>query len=561
MSTGERKRAAKEPERPVGGPEWTSALDGASFPSALWSGADLQFRWANRRFLELLWESQSRFDRLGMPMRGFLSDADAAIRFQDAAYTGQPYVEPAYRFVSQNGEVTFYQLSFLPVPGAIGDPSDVLVTAIDATADVLTRAEDERRRADLANAEGLIQRTILSSLDAEDILQRSLVEATEAYGADWGWIALREVDAWVFRNVHGWPAETIGRSFREDELSMPRLAADARGVVMATLPDPSEPGARELLERFDVGAFLLVPLYAKGEVRGVMGFCWNDPMQFTAAHRELGDKLSLSLTLALENARAYGDERYIARTLRSAFFHVPCSIPGLDIGHLYRAAGGTGSVGGDFYDVMMPEPGRVGMLIGDVAGHGIGVASLASLIKSAMHASALQAPSPRRVLAATNDMVLRSSLTASYASAFFGLLETGTGAFSYCSAGHPEPVLVRPGSAARSLVNSEMVLGVREGSRYSNHRATVEMDDLLVLYTDGLTEARDRKGRQFGKERLFEAIEAVADAPACTVPESLFLDVFSFTDGELEDDIAIVALRRNGREETVGQERLALGAA
>jgi sigma-B regulation protein RsbU (phosphoserine phosphatase) len=101
----------------------------------------------------------------------------------------------------------------------------------------------------------------------------------------------------------------------------------------------------------------------------------------------------------------------------------------------------------------------------------------------------------------------------------------------------------------------------RSDIRYGNHRATLEVDDLLVLYTDGLTEARDRSGQQFGKRRLLESLERVSEMDACDVPESIFLDVFSFTDGELEDDMAIVALRRIGEADDPSQERLALGAA
>ena len=111
------------------------------------------------------------------------------------------------------------------MPARLGDPYDVLVTAVDVTTEVVARRGEERSRHDLTASEGLIQRTILSTLDADEIMQRALIEATEAYGADWGWIALRELDSWVFRNVHGWPAESLGRSFRERRA----VAAATRG--------------------------------------------------------------------------------------------------------------------------------------------------------------------------------------------------------------------------------------------------------------------------------------------------------------------------------------------
>jgi serine phosphatase RsbU (regulator of sigma subunit) len=291
-----------------------------------------------------------------------------------------------------------------------------------------------------------------------------------------------------------------------------------------------------------------------------MGFCWNDPFPLKDAHRELGDKLSLSLTLALENARAYGDERYVARTLQSAFFHVPRRVAGLEFGHLYHAAEGA-RVGGDFYDIIEPEPGRVGVLIGDVSGHGVGVSALASLVKSAMHVQALSAPSPRRILAATNELVVRSAIEERYASAFFGLLDVPTGAFSYCSAGHPQPVLARPGAAASMLPEAQMVLGVASNVPYANDRAQLEIGDLLLMYTDGLVEARSSSGEPYGYRRLLTAVESLSEEPASSIPESLFMDVFSFAEGHVVDDAAILAVRRSEESAALGQDRLALGVA
>lgn len=560
MATAKRGMIRPEPKRADEASRWAALLEGASYPAAVWSGAELAFRWANRCFLEMLWEAQSRFDMLGMPMRGFLSDAEMAVRFQDAAYTGQPHTQPSYLYRDPSGVETYWRLSLLPVPARLGDPYDVLVTAVDVTGTVVAERSAERCVADLASAEGLIQRTILSSLDADEILQRALVDATEAYGADWGWIALREIDSWVFRNVHGWPAEMVGRAFRDDELSLPRLAAEANAVVLAASPGTTDARSRSLMERHDIGAFLLVPLFARGEVRGVMGFCWNDPEPLEEAHRDLGEKLSLALTLALENARTYGNERYIARTLQSAFFALPRRLPGVEFAHLYHSATGSG-VGGDFYDIIEPAPGRIGVFIGDVAGHGVGVSALASLVKSSMHVHALAAPSPRKVLAATNELVVSSMTGGEYASAFFGLLDTTDGSFAYCSAGHPEPALVQRGRKPRLLRAHEVLLGVSEGMAYRNETAVLDVGDMIVLYTDGLTEARDAKGRQYGTSRLLRAAERAAEAAIERVPESVFLDAFSFCEGSLCDDVAILAVRRTEPPSGHLQQRLALDVA
>ena len=167
--------------------------------------------------------------------------------------------------------------------------------------------------------------TVLSSLDAEDILQRVLVEATEALGADWGWIAERDDGFWVFRNVHGWPVEMTGLRFAEDEVSLPALAARSGHALAVSQSDATMREQFELMVKHDIGAFALVPIKSRGDVTGVMGFCWDADLSFGDAQRELLQKMELSLSLALENARQFAGERQLSRQLRGAFFGAPAT--------------------------------------------------------------------------------------------------------------------------------------------------------------------------------------------------------------------------------------------
>lgn len=524
----------------------TLLLEGSSFPAALWSGAELSFRWTNRSFLDLMDDVRPQWDLLGMPVRGFLSDTKSAVRFIDAAYTGQAFTDPEYEYHASWGEVSYWQLSYLPMPARIGDPFDVLLLAIDVTEQALVQHAAEREHADLRSAMGLINNTILSSLDAEEILQRVLVEATEVFKADWGWLAEREDGAWVFRNVHGWPTEMIGLAFREDELSLPGLAARSRAVVHASGQKGVPADHRTLMERHDIGAFIMVPLMHRGEPTAVMGFCWDTEAGFSDAIVDVADKLAISLSLALENARLYDSERRITRTLQSALFSAPASLPGMQLGHLYHSASVGARVGGDFYDVIPLKDNCTGLLVGDVAGHGVEAATLTALLKTAMRAEAIRLPAPGSVLGHANDIMLHGSAPEEFATAFFGLLDGVSGHFSYCLAGHPSPVLMRDGADPIFLAEPHIVLGARSDALYAASETVLDPGDLLVLYTDGLTEAKNRHGERFGTERLLENVSYCAGEPAEEVPESLFLSAFSFAEGYLEDDVAILAIRRTG---------------
>ncbi len=539
----------------------STLLEGASFPAALWSGSELRFIWTNNVFRDLLEDVRPQWDLLGMPVRGFLSDSNSASRFIDVAYTGHPVTERAYEFRASWGEVSYWQLSYLPVPGRIGDPYDVLLLAVDVSSAVAELRERAEQAADLRRALDLIDVTVLSSLDAEDILQRVLIEATEALGADWGWIAEREGRGWTFRNVHGWPAEMTGLRFAEDDLSLPGLVAKSGRALAVSQSDATRREHFELMLKHDIGAFALVPIKHRGEVADVMGFCWDADLTFGDAHRELLGKLELSLSLALENARQYADQRQLNRTLRGAFFSAPAAVPGFEMGHLYHAASGTGSIGGDFYDVMSLPGGHVGVLIGDVAGHNAESAGLTALVKSAMRAEALRLPSPEAIMGRANELVLHGAASHEFVSAFFGLVDGVSGHMAYSMAGHPPPVLLRAGAEPVLLQADGCVLGADKAVRYENHAATLDVGDLLVLYTDGLTEARSASGEEFGVGRLLEAVVAAAEESAERMPESLFLSAFGHAQGHLTDDVAIVALRRCGNPGDPEQGRLELEAS
>ena len=512
----------------------------------------------NHAFRTLLHDAHPQYDLLGMPVQGFLSDSPSAARFIDVAYTGEPLTEPEHEFRSAQGGVSYWQLSYLPVPAHIGQPFDVLLLAVDVTSVVAARREREADAVELRRATRLIDVTVLSSLDAEDILQRVLIEATEALGADWGWIAERDSDGWVFRNVHGWPSEIEGLRFTEDELSLPGVCARAGTPVAVSRKDAHSRQHTDLLDRHDIGAFAVVPVRSRGDVTGVMGFCWDADVDFANARFELLGQLELALSLALENARQYEVERRLSRALRGAFFTAPKAIPGFEMGHLYHAASGAGMIGGDFYDIIPLEPGRVGVLIGDVSGHGPEAASLTALVKSAMRAETLRLPSPDSIMAQANELVLHDAAAHQFVSAFHGVVDAALGRVTYSLAGHPSPVLLRGGREPVLLETDGGVLGATGGMHYETHETAFDVGDLLVMYTDGLTEARSPSGETFGTDRLLSAVAASADEPTETVPESLFLSAFSFCEGRLADDVAIVALRRGwvDAERCVAREAL-----
>lgn len=518
----------------------------------------MRFVWMNRAFRDVLDEVRPQWDLLGMPVRGFLSDTRSAVRFIDAAYTGHAVTVPEYEHSPSWGETTYWQLDYLPIPGEVGGPFDVLFTAVDVTQSVLARKRAETELEEIRRAMGLIDATILSTLDAEEAMQRVLIEATEVFGADWGWIAERSAGAWVFRNVHGWPEEMVGLRFSDDGPSLPRLAAERMRVVAVASVEDADEVERALMERHDIGAFLLVPVLHRGEAAAVLGFCWDAEAAFSAAVLEASEKLSISLSLALENARAYESERAMRRTLQAAFFTAPDAVDGCEVGHLFHSASAGAALGRDFYDVAPLPGGRAGVVIGSVVKGSDELPALAALLKSAIRSEAYRLPAPGSVLRHADDIVAHSQPGLS-ASAFFAALDLKTGSMSYANAGHLPPVLVRPGEEPVFLASDGPALGSRHVERVAVHHAELGVGDLLVAYTSGAVSAKRRNGEQFGSERFLRACAACSDVRTQDVPQELFLEVFSFVEGRLAEDVAILALRRTG-EADAGQQRLELAA-
>ncbi len=243
--------------------------------------------------------------------------------------------------------------------------------------------------------------------------------------------------------------------------------------------------------------------------------------------------------LAEENERLYRQQLDIAETLQMAFISIPSNTGGVRLGHLYRSATEAARVGGDFYDVFEVKDSQIALLIGDVSGHGIGAARTATLVNDVVHAFTHQSLRTNEVLGHTNGLLVEKGQPG-FVTAFLAILDPGTGLLRYSSAGHPEPLLRRASGEVESLVSGSAPLGVFADAAWRAQQTTMGPGDLLLLYTDGITEAR-AGAELFGEARLAQAIRH-ASAPVEDVPALVLEQVLAFSGGELRDDVAILAL-------------------
>jgi PAS domain S-box-containing protein len=244
--------------------------------------------------------------------------------------------------------------------------------------------------------------------------------------------------------------------------------------------------------------------------------------------------------LAAENERLYEQQLDIADGLQRTLISVPSEVGAVKVGHLYRSATQAARVGGDFYDVFQVRPGSVVLLIGDVSGHGIMAARTATLVRDVVHAFAHLTLRPAEVLAQTNQLLIENDLPG-FVTAFLGVLEEDTGLLRYASAGHPEVLLLRGSGTLERLRAPSVPLGIFDGGEWTPAQVELEYDDRLLLYTDGLIEAR-QDGDLYGDERLEGALRRQAEVPVEQLPTRVLDEVLAFSGGELKDDVALLAV-------------------
>ena len=245
-----------------------------------------------------------------------------------------------------------------------------------------------------------------------------------------------------------------------------------------------------------------------------------------------------------ETADLLEQQRALLHRLQVALLDIPQQLSGVRFGHLYRSATKEAQIGGDFYDVFEAKNGRIGLLIGDVSGHGVEAARVATLVKDTVHAFSHQFRRPHLVLRETNRLLVEKGV-AGFTTAFLGFLDPKDGVLVYSSAGHPPPLL-KIDSTVTLIESMNVPLGVFAEARYRDSEADIPEAGLLLFYTDGITEAR-RGAAFFGEAGLTAALLGHEGQAVEALPSLLLEEALLFSGGQLEDDAALLAVHFLGK--------------
>ena len=259
--------------------------------------------------------------------------------------------------------------------------------------------------------------------------------------------------------------------------------------------------------------------------------------ELAQAYRELQEAQA-----ALVEKERLERELELARELQQSI--LPQEFPDLPGFNCAARSRPAWQVGGDFYDVIRLSKGRVGLVMADVSDKGLAAALYMALTRSLIHAEAKHSSSPRQVLLNVHRLLLEITQADMFVTVFYGVLDPARGTLRYARAGHDRPLLFSPSSGeCRFLAADGILLGLVEEVRLEEVSAHLRPGDLLVLYTDGITDANSPAGEFFGVERLRETVSAAGGLSAQDLCDFIFEHVDRFQTGAAQyDDMALLVV-------------------
>ena len=427
----------------------------------------------------------------------------------------------------------------------------------DVQADTVRRLEEENQRLKRAVQELSVLNELASdigaSLDSEHIMSTIIRRSLRSVRAEQGVISLVDRDS-------GDEMKTLVRTaaLSDDEHSF-HLESSLLGWVHLNkrpliVNDPKNDARfRGVVWESTIRSVLCVPLLIKSELTGVLTV-YNkiDEDGFTEGDQRLLAIVAAQSAQVVDNARLYEEEQAFRRVQEELALAadiqlalLPDSAPEV-VG--YDIAGATipaQQVGGDYFDFVCEDPDAIAFCVGDVSGKGLTASLLMANLQATVRSQALMQLSPAECLTLANRLLSKSTDPDKFATLFYGVLDTQLHRITYANAGHFPPLVVPSDGKPSFLGSGGIVLGFIDPAEYEESALDLQPGDVLVVYSDGITEAVNADDDQFEEERLAAVVAEHSNARAASIVERIMEAVRTHA-GECEqsDDMTVIVVKR-----------------
>ncbi len=428
-----------------------------------------------------------------------------------------------------------------------GGPAEVSHLAA-GIADMAEAVNERERALQFINE---ASRQLSSSLDYETTL-KVVARLALGYFADWCAVDVVDDDGRIRRlsTAHIDPqkvavAEELARRYPPDPTAPRGVHHVIRSGESEVYPEITDEmiaqGARDpehlrLLRALRLRSAMVVPLVTGGRTIGAISFATAESdRRFGSKELELAESLARRTATAIDNARMYARERDIAETLQRSLLpqRLP-AIPGITAAARYLP-GTAEAVGGDWYDMFVLPGGKIGLVMGDVAGRGVNVASLMGQLRNSLRAYALDGYPPAEVVARLNDLIEPGNM----ATLVYLVLDPATWTVAFSNAGHLPPLIAGPDGRARFLEGGTLPLGNSLATLRHEDVTVLDPGSTILLYTDGLVEVRSEP-IDMGLARLDAALRAQREDDLDAMLNRILATVPA---AALHDDVAVLAVR------------------
>lgn len=398
-----------------------------------------------------------------------------------------------------------------------------------------------------------LAREIGASVNSQDVMQTVISRSLRAVNAEQGVITLSPTakDGKMKTLVRSMATTGDKKPYHVDQALLGWMQLNKTPLLI------SEPKNDERFKgvQWDdrITSVLCVPLLIKSQLTGILTvFNKKGNTHFTAEDQRLLAILASQSAQVVENARLHEEEHHFLRMqeeLRLAteiqLGLLPKENPKIPQYDIYGFSLPAHSVGGDYYDFIVQDDEHFAVCLGDVAGKGLPAALVMSNMQATIRGQARPEHMPGECLSLSNQLLYHSTTSNKFATLFYGQLHVHSHEFFYANAGHNRPLLVKANGQVVSLNTAGLALSIVEHEKYNDDKVVLEPGDLLLIYSDGITEAMNSENEEFEEHRLVEVVKENTLQSAEDIVMAITASVQAFVgDIEQNDDMTIVIIKR-----------------